>query len=227
MIQKFALFLFVGSLIASCSNSSGENANATNSNEDTTQVVMSFYPDTSTFDVSGAISVADLKAKISNQDSLMVKVSATITETCTRMGCWMDIKDEAGEDIKVRMKDHNFFVPKDGCEGKKCVIEGYAYRTTFTEEERLHYAEESNMSAEEIAKIKGPQDVLTITAHRVMIEDAPVASEEEHNHDHDHDHEGHDHDHEGHEHHDHSGETKDVLPELLPFFANMTKSACF
>jgi hypothetical protein len=203
MIQKIASFFIAGSLLLGCASSSSENANAENSNADTTKVVMSFYPDTTSFDVNGAISVTELKNKISNQDSMLVKVSATITETCTRMGCWMDILDEAGEPIKVRMKDHNFFVPTDGCEGKKCVIEGYAYRTTFTEEERLHYAEESNMSAEEIAKIVGPQDVLTITAHKVMIEDAPVASEEEHNHDHDHeghDHEGHDHDHEGHEH---------------------------
>ena len=208
MIQKFAAILVIGSLLMGCANSSTENANAENGTSDTTQVQMSFYPDTSTFDVAGAITVADLKSKISSQDSMLVKVSATITETCTRMGCWMDIKDEAGEDIKVRMKDHNFFVPKEGCEGKKCVIEGYAYRTTFSEEERLHYAEESNMSAEEIAKIKGPQDVLTITAHKVMIEDAPVATEEEHTHDHDH--EGHDHDHEGHEHHDHETESKDA-----------------
>lgn len=208
MIQKFAAILVIGSFLMGCANSSTENANAENGTSDTTQVQMSFYPDTSTFDVAGAITVADLKNKISSQDSMLVKVSATITETCTRMGCWMDIKDEAGEDIKVRMKDHNFFVPKEGCEGKKCVIEGYAYRTTFSEEERLHYAEESNMSAEEIAKIKGPQDVLTITAHKVMIEDAPVATEEEHTHDHDH--EGHDHDHEGHEHHDHETESKDA-----------------
>jgi hypothetical protein len=206
MIQKFATFLLIGSILIGCANTSSENANAENGASDSTEVQMSFYPDTSTFDVTGAISVADLKNKISGQDSMLVKVSATIAETCTRMGCWMDIKDEAGENIKVRMKDHNFFVPKEGCEGKKCVIEGYAYRTTFSQEERMHYAEESNMSAEEIAKITGPQDVLTITAHKVMIEDAPLATEEEHMHDHDH--EGHDH--EGHEHHDHETESKDA-----------------
>jgi hypothetical protein len=198
----FIICLLAITALSSCQ--SGEQQSQTEAaNQDTVQTVQAFFPDTLPFDVSGAISVADMKQQLQGKDSLMVKVSAEITETCTRMGCWMDIKDESGKAIKVRMKDHAFFVPVDGCEGKKCVIEGLAFRTTFTEEERLHYAEESDMSAEEIAAIKGPEDVITITAYKVMIENPPV---EEHNEHDGHDHEGHDHDHEGHEHHDHEHE---------------------
>jgi len=201
MIQKLTISVVLAAILFGCGNFNQSDLNAGNSNVDTTTVSQTFYPDTMKFDPAIAITVADLKSKIGTQDSMMVTVAASITETCTKMGCWMDIKDESGKDIKVRMKDHNFFVPKDGCEGKKCVIQGYAYRTTFSEEERLHYAMESDMPQDEIDKIKGPEDVLTITAHSVMIEDAPQTQSEEQSHDHDHDHEGH-------EHHDHEAEAK-------------------
>jgi hypothetical protein len=37
--------------------------------------------------------------------------SGTVTAVCQNMGCWMEIRDEAGN-AHVRMHGHSFFIPK-------------------------------------------------------------------------------------------------------------------
>lgn len=67
-------------------------------------------------------SLADVaKAPASFVDKKVV-TEGTITAVCQHMGCWMEIKDSAGE-AHVKMAGHAFFVPKTAS-GKKARVLG-------------------------------------------------------------------------------------------------------
>lgn len=46
--------------------------------------------------------------------------SGTVTAVCAHMGCWMEIKDDAGQ-AHIKMAGHKFFVPKNAS-GKKARV---------------------------------------------------------------------------------------------------------
>lgn len=78
----------------------------------------------------------------------------------------------SGEDtVFVRFLDYGFFVPTEGAEGKRTVIEGEAFYDTLTVDMRRHYAEDAGASAEEISAITEPELKLAFMATGVMIED--------------------------------------------------------
>lgn len=159
------------------------------------EVIRSFYGDSITVD--NAITVAELTQQMAGKDSLMTKVSATIQQTCTKMGCWMDVDLGNGETMTVFMHDHSFFVPKEGCEGKVAVFEGKAYYDTLSVEYLQHLAEDAGKTAEEIALITEPKPALSFDATGVIIEGIPQPAAEAVTED---SHEGHDHaEGEGHE----------------------------
>ena len=59
-----------------------------------------------------------------------VVLEGEITQTCSKKGCWMDVKMAEGDTIKVSFKDYGFFVPKEGVEGLRTVIRGNARMDT-------------------------------------------------------------------------------------------------
>jgi len=71
----------------------------------------------------------------------------------------------------VRFQDYGFFVPTEGAEGKRTVIQGEAFYDTLTVAMLQHYAEDAGKSADEIAAITEPELRLAFTATGVMIED--------------------------------------------------------
>lgn len=125
---------------------------------------------------------------------------AEIVQTCTKMGCWMNVKGPAGDTIMVYMKDHDFFVPKDGVQGNQAVISGKAYYDTVSVDMQKHLLEDAGAPQADIDAITTPKFEMAIEAAGVMIADvpadAPIAGDEEEEHDH-HDHGDHgDHEHE-------------------------------
>ena len=97
----------------------------------------------------------------------------------------------------VYMKDHAFFVPKKGMEGKRAIISGYAYNDTVSVDLQKHLLEDANRSQEEIDAVTEEKYELAFSAAGVKIEGMIESENEGDAHDHDHDH---DHDHEGHVH---------------------------
>lgn len=99
-----------------------------------------------------------------------VRLEGTVTATCAKKGCWMDVA--SGEDtVFVRFQDYGFFVPTEGAEGKRTVIQGEAFYDTLTVAMLQHYAEDAGKSQEEIDAISQPELRLAFTATGVMIED--------------------------------------------------------
>ncbi len=154
------------------------------------------------FDPSGAIPVDSIGSMLASSDSVQVKFAGVIAETCTKKGCWMDVKLANGETMMVRMKDYGFFVPTSGAENLNCTVSGWAFKEIIPVEDLRHYAEDAGKSAEEIAAITEPKPGISFMADGIMIEGYKPTDAHEH-----HEGDGHDHHHEGdgHDHHEGDG----------------------
>lgn len=121
---------------------------------------------------AGAISYTNLLQVLQQKDSLVTKVSGTVTSVCQQKGCWIKItsESEGQPDMMVKFKDYGFFLPKD-IAGRQVVLQGIAYREVTSVEELRHYAEDAGKSAEEIEKITQPKEELKFMAAGVLLLD--------------------------------------------------------
>ena len=54
------------------------------------------------------IPVNELSAKMANSDMLNTKISGTVTDVCTKKGCWMKLDNGDGTKTMVTFKAFNF-----------------------------------------------------------------------------------------------------------------------
>ena len=98
-----------------------------------------------------------------------VRFEGEITATCPKKGCWMNVA--SGRDtVFVRFEDYGFFVPTEGVEGKRTIVEGEAFYDTLSVADLRHYAQDAGATEEEIAAITEPELELAFMATGVMIE---------------------------------------------------------
>lgn len=78
----------------------------------------------------------------------VVKTEGEIARVCQRMGCWMELRAEAGgQAVHVPMAGHAFFLPRDVA-GKRATIEGRVSVTERSQEQVQHLqAEGSEVAA--------------------------------------------------------------------------------
>lgn len=115
-----------------------------------------------------AIEANTLPAKMGDKSEMPAKVTGTVASVCQVKGCWMTVKMDNGETMRVVFKDYGFFVPKD-IAGKTVVFEGEAQKKSVPVDHLQHYAKDAGQSKEEIAKITEPKDELTFVADGVII----------------------------------------------------------
>lgn len=149
--------------LMSCTN--GEQPDAMVASPESNQM---FYG--SVIELDSAVDAAGLRTALADVGRAEVRFEGDIVSTCPKKGCWMDVA--SGEDtVFVRFQDYGFFVPTEGAEGKRTVIQGEAFFDTLTVDMRRHYAEDAGATAEEIAAITEPELKLAFMATGVMIED--------------------------------------------------------
>ena len=127
----------------------------------------SYYGDK--FSITQIEDYASVKKIISDYTDKDVKIEGKILSSCPMKGCWMKIKSEE-DTILVRFKDYGFFVPKNGIEGEKAIVNGKISVEKLSVEQLRHYAVDAGKSQEEIKLIKEPQVSLTFLADGVYIE---------------------------------------------------------
>lgn len=115
-----------------------------------------------------AIEASVLPEKMGKEETLNAKVTGTVESVCQVKGCWMKVKMDNGETMRVMFKDYAFFVPKD-IAGKTVVFEGEAQKKVVPVEHLQHYAKDAGKSNEEIAKITEPKQELTFIADGVIV----------------------------------------------------------
>ncbi len=137
--------------------------------EEVVAASMYFYGDTITEE--NAMTVEQFQSAMDGKDSLSVKLTANINETCQVKGCWMTLDMGEGEEMRVKFKDYGFFVPTEGVEGKTTIIEGYAFTDTVSVEMLQHLAEDGGASPEEILAITEPEIGVNFEATGVIIKE--------------------------------------------------------
>ena len=119
---------------------------------------------------AGARPLAELPSLLGTTDSAQVKLVGTAATVCQAEGCWLTMELPSGQSMRVRFKDHSFFVPKD-IAGKTVVVNGWAHRETVSVADLRHYAEDAGKSAKEIAAITQPEQQLNFQADGVLVAD--------------------------------------------------------
>ena len=121
------------------------------------------------FDTKTAIPAEALAQRMGDQKEMPVTVRGTIAEVCQSAGCWITLKNENGENLFVKIKEHEFSIPKDMA-GHRAIVKGTAVRKTVSIEEQKHYAEDAGKSEADIAAIKEPKTEIRINAAAMVIE---------------------------------------------------------
>lgn len=164
MKKAFLLFAISGLAFTACNSENKSEEETTTVEEITT--VDSMYGES--FSKEGAITVSQLLTDMEGKDSLdNIVLEGDLSEVCQKMGCWFKLKNEGGEDIFVKLRGHEFFVPMDA-EGH-VFITGKAIREVTPVDELQHYAEDKGESAEAIAAITEPKEEVKIDAAGVII----------------------------------------------------------
>src|SRR4051812_6962999 len=57
--------------------------------------------------------LSQISASPASFDGQTVQTEGTIERVCQRMGCWMELRAEGTEPIRVPMAGHSFFLPRD------------------------------------------------------------------------------------------------------------------
>ncbi|MCF2487080.1 DUF4920 domain-containing protein [Dyadobacter sp. CY347] len=114
------------------------------------------------------IEASALPEKMGDKTEMAAKVSGQVESVCQVKGCWMAVKLDNGETMRVMFKDYAFFVPKD-ISGKTVIFEGQAQKKTIPVEHLQHYAKDAGQSKEEIEKITEPKEELTFIADGVIV----------------------------------------------------------
>ncbi|WP_428389886.1 DUF4920 domain-containing protein [Mucisphaera sp.] len=102
-----------------------------------------------------------------------IALGGTVREVCQSKGCWMTMgSDEMNEAVMIK-----FTCPIDGrlipmaAEGHHAMAYGVLERREVDEEYARHLAEDNGATAEELAAIVGPQEILWFGAPSARIYD--------------------------------------------------------
>jgi hypothetical protein len=102
-----------------------------------------------------AISLAALFAEPGPLVGKTVQVKARVTEVCQMMGCWMNLTDDEGHLLRIKVEDGDIVFPKDSI-GKTAIAEGKLEKREMSREKLI---EEGKHEAEESGRKFDPSSV--------------------------------------------------------------------
>jgi hypothetical protein len=85
--------------------------------------------------------IATLLAHPDDYVGKTVQVTGKITQVCQMMGCWVDLVNDAGQKIRIKVEDGEIEFPKDGA-GRVVVAEGKFSKLELTKEQAIARAKE-------------------------------------------------------------------------------------
>ena len=116
----------------------------------------------------GAISIAEIPAKLENTESIDTKIRAKVLDVCPKKGCWVKLQVNDSTTAFVKMKDYAFFLPS-AVKGKTVVLDGTARVKTVSVAELKHYAEDAKKSKAEIDAITQPEKEISFLANGIVV----------------------------------------------------------
>jgi hypothetical protein len=120
-------------------------------------------------DYENAISLAEM-VKQFNQNPQVDTYTfyAPIVNVCQSAGCWVNVKKEDGNLLRIRFKDH-FGIPPKTETGNVAYFHGTAYYDTLSVQLQKHFLEDGKATQAEIDKIVAPKIELNFLADGVLI----------------------------------------------------------
>gem|GEM_PF-1004448 len=118
------------------------------------------------------IDAAKVLADVAKYDGQFVRMTGTITSVCKNKGCWMKMSSE-GSKLFVFVEftcpvEGNRLIPMEAL-NKPAIVEGKLTVTEISEEEARHIAEDEGNSKEEVEKIVGPQQQITVEGPSALV----------------------------------------------------------
>lgn len=87
------------------------------------------------------VAIATLLAHPADYVGKTVQVKGKITQVCEMMGCWMDLANDEGQAVHIKVNDGEIEFPKDS-PGKTALAEGKFTKIELTREEAVARAKE-------------------------------------------------------------------------------------
>ena len=116
--------------------------------------------------------LASLMAHADDYVGKTVQVKGKITAVCQMMGCWMELTNDAGQHVRIKVEDGDIVFPKDSA-GKTAIAEGKFTKTELTREQAVEQAKEEaadNGRKFDPAKIKSGKTWYQIEGTGALIE---------------------------------------------------------
>jgi len=164
-MYKLISFLFLAVLFVACNDKSAENPDK-KTNTEASAGAPQFFGEKITEE--GAVPTDSLAALMGQDTMKNCKLSGTIDAVCQKKGCWMELKNASGANIRVTFKDYAFFMPKDAS-GKTAIVDGFGKVEVTSVADLQEYAKDDGKSKEEIAAIKEPLKELVFEAKGVIL----------------------------------------------------------
>jgi len=121
--------------------------------------------------VKEAMPVATLVSHADDYAGKTVQVKGKITEVCQMMGCWMELANDAGQHVHIKVEDGDIVFPKDSA-GKVAVAEGKFTESELTREQavaRAKDAAEESGRKFDASKVKGGMTLYQIEGTGAVI----------------------------------------------------------
>lgn len=166
MLKSISLIIMCVFVLISCKNKSETPRKLINKTEEIT--FNSFGKEIIADDAIASSSMASHYKSMNVGDSINSKMTAKVNEVCQAKGCWMTLNLEDGNEVMVKFKDYEFFVPKD-IAGKEVIVNGKAFVNIVSVEEQIHYAEDAGKTKGEIDQIKDPKKTYSFEADGVLV----------------------------------------------------------
>ena len=115
--------------------------------------------------------LATLMAKPADYVGKTVQVKGKIVEVCEAMGCWMDLVNDEGQKLRIKVNDGEIEFPKDAS-GKMAIAEGSFHKLELTKEQALARAKEEAEEKKrkfDPASVKGPMTIYQIQGTGAVI----------------------------------------------------------
>lgn len=177
-LQYLVVALIILTVFTSCNNPSGRKNNDNKGKVDTVKDDQSAEAKNAKlgtgpyfglqFDTAKALTVPAMLTNVAEANEFTTTVEGQVDEVCQAQGCWLKLKRPEGQPVLVKMKGHQFFVPKD-IAGKTVIVHGVASRDSVSVDELRDHAKDAGKSKEEIAAITKPEFKVVFQADGVYL----------------------------------------------------------
>ena len=161
-MKNFILFTCIALLLSACIAKPKTNLKALE-NIKGTAVYGDSVKDDNVIDISAMLTAMNEK-----DSQIDIKIKGKVSEVCKQEGCWIIMKLNNGEDMRVTFKDHQLYVPQT-LQGKEVILDGFAFTDTTSIEDQKHYAQDAGKLPAEIAKITTPKKQIAFEAKGLVV----------------------------------------------------------